>query len=144
MAAARLSWLARNRRSPGEESRAGAIVAQAIEVQPSFGQIKPSRRLGRRSGSSRRKTWRISTETHKRLGLSGEEKEMRSCRSAAVTAHPEERARFNEVRVTYASEQHIFCARAADIATAAAIGFNWEIVRDILALSKLLVRFQSP
>jgi hypothetical protein len=42
MAAARLSWLARNGRSPGEESRAAAIAAQAIEAQPSFGQIKPS------------------------------------------------------------------------------------------------------
>src|SRR5882757_9388273 len=46
MAAARLSWLARNGQSPGEESRAAAIAAQAIEAQQSFGQIKPSRRYG--------------------------------------------------------------------------------------------------
>ena len=39
----RLSCLARNGRSPGEESLAAAIAAQAIEAQPSFGQIKPMR-----------------------------------------------------------------------------------------------------
>jgi hypothetical protein len=33
---------ARNGRSPGEESLTAAIAAQAIEAQPSFGQIKPS------------------------------------------------------------------------------------------------------
>ena len=27
--------------SPGEESRSGAVAAQTIEAQPSFGQIKP-------------------------------------------------------------------------------------------------------
>ncbi len=43
MAAVRLSCLARNGRSPGEESRSGAIAAQAIEAQPSSGQIKPKR-----------------------------------------------------------------------------------------------------
>jgi hypothetical protein len=31
---------------PGEESRAAAIAVQAIEAQPSFGQLKPSRRYG--------------------------------------------------------------------------------------------------
>ena len=34
--------LARGVASPGEESLAAAIAAQAIEAQPSFGQIKPS------------------------------------------------------------------------------------------------------
>jgi len=43
MAEARLSWLARNGRSPGEESLTAAIAAQAIEAQPAFGQIKPMR-----------------------------------------------------------------------------------------------------
>ena len=38
----RLSCLARNGRSPGEESLTAAVAAQAIEAQPSFGQIKPS------------------------------------------------------------------------------------------------------
>ena len=33
---------ARNGRSPGEESLTAAAAAQAIEAQPSFGQIKPS------------------------------------------------------------------------------------------------------
>jgi hypothetical protein len=51
MAAARLSWLARNGRSPGEENRAAAVAAQAIEAQPSFGQIKPSEAARLRSGS---------------------------------------------------------------------------------------------
>ena len=32
---------ARNGRSPGEESLTAAVAAQAIEAQPSFGQIKP-------------------------------------------------------------------------------------------------------
>ena len=44
MAAAGLSWLPRGMGfSPGEESRAAAVAAQAIEAQPSFGQIKPLR-----------------------------------------------------------------------------------------------------
>ena len=43
MAAGRLSCLARNGRSPGEESLAAAIAVQAIEAQPAFGQIKPMR-----------------------------------------------------------------------------------------------------
>src|SRR6516164_10828108 len=42
MAAVRLSCLARNGRSPGEESLTAAVAAQAIEAQTSFGQIKPS------------------------------------------------------------------------------------------------------
>src|SRR5262245_2947937 len=41
MAAERLSCLARNGQSPGEESLTAAVAAQAIEAQPSFGQIKP-------------------------------------------------------------------------------------------------------
>jgi hypothetical protein len=51
MAATRLSWLARNRRSPGEESLGAAVAAQAIEAQPSFGQIKPSEAVSSRSDS---------------------------------------------------------------------------------------------
>ena len=57
----RLSCLARNGRSPGEESLSAAVAAQAIEAQPSFGQIKPWRGrwsransiLGRRRGGHR-------------------------------------------------------------------------------------------
>src|ERR1700730_17828851 len=43
MAPVRLCCLARNGHSPGEESRSGAVAAQAIEAQPPFGQIKPKR-----------------------------------------------------------------------------------------------------
>jgi hypothetical protein len=32
--------------SPGEESRSDGVAAKAIEAQPIFGQIKPSRRSG--------------------------------------------------------------------------------------------------
>ena len=39
----RLSGLARNGRSPGEESLTDAVAVQAIEAQPAFGQIKPMR-----------------------------------------------------------------------------------------------------
>ena len=51
--------LPRGVESPGEESLTGAVAAQAIEAQPSFGQIKPRRGrvvrvpnsiLGRRRG----------------------------------------------------------------------------------------------
>src|ERR1700737_4636356 len=42
----RLSCLARNGRSPGEESRSDSVAAQTIEAQPVFGQIEPSRRPG--------------------------------------------------------------------------------------------------
>jgi hypothetical protein len=41
----RLSCLARNGRSPGEESRINGVAAQTIEAKPVFGQIKPSTRL---------------------------------------------------------------------------------------------------
>jgi hypothetical protein len=39
----RLSCLARNGRSPGEESLTAAVAVQVIEAQPAFGQIKPMR-----------------------------------------------------------------------------------------------------
>ena len=42
----RLSCLARNGRSPGEESRSNGVAAQTIEAQPVFGQNKPSKRQG--------------------------------------------------------------------------------------------------
>src|SRR6202163_2824457 len=35
--------IARNGRSPGEESLTAAVAVQAIEAQPAFGQIKPMR-----------------------------------------------------------------------------------------------------
>jgi len=42
----RLSCLARNGRSSGEESRFDSVASQTIEAQPVFGQIKPSQRPG--------------------------------------------------------------------------------------------------
>lgn len=48
----RLSCLARNGRSPGEESRSDALAAQAIEAQPVSGQIRPSRGKVRRGPNS--------------------------------------------------------------------------------------------
>src|SRR5262244_2641886 len=42
----RLSCLARNGRSPGEESRCYGVAAETIEAQPVFGQIEPSQRPG--------------------------------------------------------------------------------------------------
>src|SRR6516162_1231896 len=66
MAAVRVSCLARNGQSPGEESLTAAVAAQAVEAQPSFGQIKPSEVAWRRSGSPEEKTWRILSEPHKR------------------------------------------------------------------------------
>ena len=53
MAALRLSCLARNGRSPGEESLSAAIAAQAIEAQPSSGQISQGEAVvARRTASS--------------------------------------------------------------------------------------------
>jgi hypothetical protein len=49
----RLSCLARNGRSPGEESLSDAVAAQAIEAQPSSGQISQREAVGpRRTASS--------------------------------------------------------------------------------------------
>ena len=83
MAGLRLSWLARNGRSPGEESLNAAIAAQAIEAQPSFGQIKPSEAalLAVRQ-PSKEKTWRISPAQE--AGPLGAEKEIPACRWAAA------------------------------------------------------------
>src|SRR2546430_16813433 len=46
MAAVRPSCLARNGRSPGEESLTAAVAAQAIEAQTFFGQIKAAEARG--------------------------------------------------------------------------------------------------
>ena len=51
MAAGRLSCLARNGRSPGEESRTAAVAAQAIEAQPSSGQVSQGEAVGRAPNS---------------------------------------------------------------------------------------------
>jgi hypothetical protein len=53
MAALRLSCLARNGRSPGEESLTAAVAAQAIEAKPSSGQISQGEAVvARRRASS--------------------------------------------------------------------------------------------
>jgi len=117
MAALRLSCLARNGQSPGEESLSAAIAVQAIEAQPALGQIRPMRgqvlagalnsiferiRGSYRSVYSRRfvfqakkeKTWRaerrprvVETDRTPRLGL------LRSVRRATRSRHAEERVR---------------------------------------------------
>ena len=46
MLSQRLSCLARNGQSPGEESRCDSVAAQTIEAQPVFGQIEPSEMPG--------------------------------------------------------------------------------------------------
>jgi len=51
----------------GKKVDPSAVAAQAIEAQPSFGQIKPSEAAWlARSDSSEEKTWRISSNLHKR------------------------------------------------------------------------------
>jgi len=81
MAGVRLSWLARNGRSPGEESLTPAIAGQVIEAKPSFGQITPSeaallvvRQL------AKDQTWRISPNPDKKPGSLGGQKETPACR----------------------------------------------------------------
>ncbi|ODU80620.1 MAG: hypothetical protein ABT10_17060 [Novosphingobium sp. SCN 63-17] len=63
--------------SPGEESRADGVAAQAIEAQPVFGQIRPSRGQVRPCSEQhpQEETWRISVLLHKTSASSGVEKE---------------------------------------------------------------------
>jgi hypothetical protein len=53
----RLSCLARNGRSPGEESLSAAVAVQAIEAQPSSGQISEETAVVVRRTASSEKTW---------------------------------------------------------------------------------------
>src|SRR5258705_13213915 len=64
--------------SPGEESLFRVVAAQAIEAQPVFGQIRPSRGQVRscREQHPQEKRWRISVTAHKRSASSGVEKEV--------------------------------------------------------------------
>jgi hypothetical protein len=73
----RFSCLARNGRSPGEESRFNGVAAQTIEAQPVFGQIKPSQRprASRAEPQSWEKRWLISATLYKRSEQLGVEKE---------------------------------------------------------------------
>jgi hypothetical protein len=63
--------------SPGEESRADGVAAQAIEAQPVFGQIRPSRGQVRPCSEQhpREKTWLISVVLHKMSASLGVEKD---------------------------------------------------------------------
>jgi len=63
--------------SPGEESRADGVAAQAIEAQPVFGQIRPSRGQVRPCAEQRpqEKSWRMSVAQHKMSNGAGVEKE---------------------------------------------------------------------
>ena len=74
----RLSWLARNGRSPGEESRSDAVAAQAIEAQPSSGQISQGEAAwrARTEQHPREKTWRMSDVPHKSCSVGEEEKKL--------------------------------------------------------------------
>jgi hypothetical protein len=76
MPAGRVSCLARNERSSGEESRSYGIAAQAIEAQPVFGQIKPREaRCSRAEQQPREKAWLNCGTAFKRLDNTGAEKE---------------------------------------------------------------------
>ena len=74
----------------GEESLTDAIASQAIEAQPSFGQIKPLRgRVVRASNSILgEKTWRTSCAARKRLGIPGEEMDTVAHRKDGLRAPP--------------------------------------------------------
>jgi hypothetical protein len=63
--------------SPGEESRSGDVAAQAIEAQPVFGQIRPSRgkRCSRAEQHPQEETWRMSVVPRKMSDESSVEKE---------------------------------------------------------------------
>jgi hypothetical protein len=63
--------------SPREESRSADIAAQAIEAQPVFGQIRPSRGQVRPCAEQhpQEKSWRMSVVPHKTSDSLGVEKE---------------------------------------------------------------------
>jgi hypothetical protein len=63
--------------SPGEESRPDDIAAQAIEAQPVFDQIRPSRGQVRPCAEHhpQEKTWPMSLVPRKRSNSSGVETE---------------------------------------------------------------------
>ena len=79
----RLSWLARNGRSPGEESLTAAVAVQAIEAKPAFGQIKPMRGEVLACTNSVLEMCQPAIGAHKKPRISSEGKENLSCRRAA-------------------------------------------------------------
>jgi hypothetical protein len=86
MAAERLSCLARNGRSPGEESLTAAVAAQAIEAEPSFGQIKPSEAAWlARSTALRRSGGYRMTHTRRHTRRAKEKKPWRTDRGRTMS-----------------------------------------------------------
>ena len=84
-----LSCLARNGRSPGEESRFDGVAAQTIEAQPVFGQIEPSQRPGGRALNDKPgRRWRSSVRQGKRTLRFGVGKETKEDKSEVVGAKP--------------------------------------------------------
>jgi hypothetical protein len=71
--------------SPGEESRSGAVAAQAIEAQPSSGQIsqREAAWFARTEQHAQEKTWRSTVTLHKGDSAHGEEKEAVAYQKAA-------------------------------------------------------------
>ncbi len=80
----RLSCLARNGRSPGEESLTAAVAVQAIEAQPAFGQIKPMRGRCSRALNSILERCQRSIGSHKKPGIPGGGKGNLAYRKATV------------------------------------------------------------
>jgi uncharacterized protein (DUF3084 family) len=83
MAAVRLSCLARNGRSPGEESLTAAIAVQAIEAQPAFGQIKPMRGWVLACAEQHSADVPATIGSHKKRRIPDQEKASLACRTAA-------------------------------------------------------------
>ena len=90
--------------SPGEESRADGVAAQAIEAQPVFGQIKPRRGqvLACAEQHPREKTWRMSVVLHKMSDSPGVEKE--------TTAQKKDGASFRVPRADRAAAMDVLSA----------------------------------
>jgi len=63
--------------NPGEESRSAGVAVQAIEAQPVFGQIRPSRGPVRPRDEQhpQEKTWRMPVVPHKMSDAPGVETE---------------------------------------------------------------------
>jgi hypothetical protein len=80
MAAVRLSCLARNGQSPGEESIAATVAVQAIEAQPAFGQIKPMRGKVLACAEQQVGDVQLPIGSHKKPRTRGDEKETLWCR----------------------------------------------------------------
>jgi hypothetical protein len=72
--------------SPGEESRSAGIAVQAIEAQPVFGRIRPSRGQVRPCAEQhpQEKSWRMSVVPHKMSDGSGVEKEIVAQKKAGL------------------------------------------------------------